>query len=140
MKVCVFTLGCKTNYYESQQIVWQLTQKGHQVTTKFADCDVVIINSCAVTKEAEKKSRQAIARARAKSPNAKVIVVGCASEKDSAQFDGNLTVGNVQKTDVINYLDKEGNVKLDFPTTYQKDCPALQGRSRHRIFRPQQHP
>lgn len=130
MKVCVFTLGCKTNYYESQQIAWQLTNQGHKVVTKFDDCDLVIINSCAVTKEAEKKSRQAIARARAKSPNAKVIVVGCASQKDQSQFDCNLTVGNADKTDVLDYIDKEGSVIEQLPTRYKKDCPALQSRTR----------
>ena len=87
MKVSVFTLGCKVNQYESDSIIKLLQEKGHQVSADLCFADVYIINTCAVTNEAEKKSRQTIAKCRALNPNAKVLVCGCASEKNAKQFE-----------------------------------------------------
>lgn len=59
---------------------------GIEVTDRLCPADIYVLNTCAVTREAEKKSRQLVARARKFSPEAKVFVVGCASEKDAAAF------------------------------------------------------
>lgn len=87
MKVCVFTLGCKVNQYESDSIVKLLTEKGHEVFSDLCFADIYIINTCAVTNEAEKKSRQTIAKCRSLNQNAKILVCGCASEKNAKQFE-----------------------------------------------------
>ena len=60
--------------------------KGYTVCDFNEKCDIYVINTCAVTNEAEKKSRQAVARVRAKNPNAKIIVTGCASQKNPSSF------------------------------------------------------
>ncbi|MEG2014646.1 MAG: tRNA (N(6)-L-threonylcarbamoyladenosine(37)-C(2))-methylthiotransferase MtaB [Clostridia bacterium] len=88
MTVSVFTLGCKTNMYESEQLVALLNKRGYKAFCGLKRADIFVINSCAITKEAEHKSRQAVARARKLNQNCKVIVVGCASQNDSAQFLG----------------------------------------------------
>ena len=62
MKVVVFTLGCKVNECESDSIISGLTERGYEVSDKLEFADVYIINTCAVTKEAEKKSRQTLSR------------------------------------------------------------------------------
>ena len=54
MKVSVFTLGCKTNLYESQQIVAGLLQAGHDAHIGLCKADVFVLNTCAITAEAEK--------------------------------------------------------------------------------------
>ena len=75
MVVSVFTLGCKTNLYESGQIIAKLTQAGHTAFHGLKAADVFVLNTCAITAEAERKSRQLVARARKLNPNCKVVVV-----------------------------------------------------------------
>ena len=86
MKACVFTLGCKVNEVESASVMSALKSWGIEVTDRLCPADIYVLNTCAVTRAAEKKSRQLVARARKFSPEAKVFVVGCASEKDAAAF------------------------------------------------------
>ena len=61
MKICCLNLGCKVNQYEIDSIVCALKPK-HDVITELAFADVYIVNTCAVTSEAEKKSRQYISK------------------------------------------------------------------------------
>ena len=86
MKIVVMTLGCKVNKYESDAMIYKLKLNGHEVSDKLEKADAYIINTCAVTAEAEKKSRQMIARCRKFNPKAKVFICGCASQKDPKQF------------------------------------------------------
>lgn len=87
MKVVVYNLGCKVNQYESDGILTKLAEMGYEVSDSLEYADVYILNTCAVTNEAEKKSRQAVARCLHFNRAAKVIVCGCASQNDSKQFE-----------------------------------------------------
>ena len=82
MNAVVFTLGCKVNEVESASIMASLEKLGFETSDKLSFADIYVLNTCAVTREAEKKSRQLIARARKFNPAAQVFVCGCASEKD----------------------------------------------------------
>lgn len=86
MKIVVYNLGCKVNQYESDSIIRELKSRGHEVYDDFTEADAYILNTCAVTNEAERKSRQAIARAKKFNATAKIIVCGCASENNAEQF------------------------------------------------------
>jgi len=86
MKAVVFTLGCKVNDVESGSIIHGLKTLGYAVSRELEEADLYVINTCAVTAEAERKSRQAIGRALKFNPQAKVIVCGCASEKNARAF------------------------------------------------------
>ncbi len=86
MKAVVFTLGCKVNEVESASIMSALEKLGWETDSKLVPADVYILNTCAVTAEAEKKSRQLIARAKKCNPYAEIYVCGCASEKDKDSF------------------------------------------------------
>lgn len=87
MKVVVFTLGCKVNEVESAQIMAKIEEFGWQADNKLSYADAYVLNTCAVTAEAEKKSRQLIARVKKFNPQAKIFVCGCASEKDKGAFE-----------------------------------------------------
>ena len=76
MVVSVFTLGCKTNLYECGQIIGALQKAGHEAFHGLKKADVFVLNTCAITREAEKKSRQLVARARRLNPRCRVVVVG----------------------------------------------------------------
>lgn len=110
MKICVLTLGCKVNEYESLSMVTQLKKAGHEVTNNLEFADVYILNTCAVTNMAERKSRQMISKIKKVNTNAKIIVAGCASQNNSKQFESYENVvgilGNKGKDNINVYLDK----------------------------------
>lgn len=112
MKAVVFTLGCKVNECESDSLIAGLAKKGYEVSDKLVPADVYIVNTCAVTSEAEKKSRQTCARIRKISPDAKIIFTGCACQKDPESFskkDKNfLVTGTFNKQKILDMLDAVG--------------------------------
>ena len=84
MKAAVITLGCKVNDVESGSIIRGLEELGYEVTREAEEADLYVVNTCAVTGEAERKSRQTVSKA--VKLGAKVVVCGCASEKNAVAF------------------------------------------------------
>ena len=80
MKFAFYTLGCKVNQYETQAMQHLLLQQGHTLGDFSCACDGYIINTCTVTAVGDKKSRNAIRRAKKLNPNAVVGVCGCYSQ------------------------------------------------------------
>ena len=64
MKLCIKTLGCKVNAYESECIEEEFKSNGYEVTNDYSDADVIVINTCTVTNQADAKSRKMIRQAR----------------------------------------------------------------------------
>ena len=79
-KASICTLGCRVNLYESEAISDKLSKCGFEMCDFSEVCDVYIINTCTVTAESDRKSRQMIRRALKTNPNAKVLVCGCYSQ------------------------------------------------------------
>lgn len=77
MKYLIATLGCKVNQYETQAMEERLQQDGHLPVSPGEAADAVIVNTCAVTAESGRKSRQMIRRLRDENPAAVVAVCGC---------------------------------------------------------------
>jgi len=84
-KAVVFNLGCKVNQYECDVLAGGLKAMGFLTSEKLEYADIYIVNTCAVTAEAERKSRQILSRIRKLNPHAHIAVCGCASER-SADF------------------------------------------------------
>jgi len=82
MKFGFYTLGCKTNQYETQAMEQLLQSMGHTVGSFDEACDGYIINTCSVTAVADKKNRAVIRRCRRENPNAVIGVCGCYSQQD----------------------------------------------------------
>ena len=80
MKFAFYTLGCKTNQYETQAMERLLTSQGHEIGSFDQPCDGYIINTCSVTAVADKKNRAVIRRCRRENPNAVIGVCGCYSQ------------------------------------------------------------
>jgi threonylcarbamoyladenosine tRNA methylthiotransferase MtaB len=80
MNFTIITLGCKVNQFESQAIASILSESGHTEVSEGEAADLIIINSCAVTAESTRKSRQAFRRAKAKNPGAVTAICGCWSQ------------------------------------------------------------
>lgn len=113
MKAVVFTLGCKVNEVESAAIMAALEERGIDVSEKLEPADIYVLNTCAVTAEAERKSRQLISRARKFNERAGIYVCGCASEKNAAQFarDGvKFVCGTADKQRVVQAVLADANI------------------------------
>ena len=89
----IITFGCRLNSYESE------VMRGHAMSAGLTNA--VIINSCAVTNEAERQARQAVRKARREHPDAKIIVTGCAAQTTPEQFasmpEVDQILGNMEK-------------------------------------------
>lgn len=134
MKISCLNLGCKVNQYEIDAILNSLLNYNYELTNKLEYADIYIVNTCAVTSEAEKKSRQMMARIRKINPNAKIFVMGCASEHNAKQF---LTLPNVQvvigtmgKGNIKNMLDKKGDLSKQMSNEYEDDLFTTNIRTR----------
>lgn len=101
----VVTFGCRINSFESEVL-----------KEKFKDSDnLIIVNTCAVTGEAERQCRQAVRKLRKEHPNAKIVVTGCAAQVNPQKFaempEVDLIVGNKEKAEIEKYLNSEINEK-----------------------------
>lgn len=143
MKICVMTLGCKVNKYESDALIENLDLRGYETTDKLEPADIYIVNTCAVTSEAEKKSRQMLARCRKLNKHAKFFICGCASQKNADQFvskDVQVVCGAAGKMKICEYIDNlsknhektDKNIKKieKLPEEYEDDLLAKQSRIR----------
>ena len=83
MKFAFYTLGCKTNQYETQAMERLLTDRGHAIGKFDEACDAYVINTCSVTAVADKKNRAIIRRCRRDNPDAVIAVCGCYSQHDA---------------------------------------------------------
>ena len=77
MRFAFYTLGCKTNQYETQAMERLLVEKGHEIGAFDEVCDAYIVNTCSVTAVADKKNRAVIRRCRKSHPEALIAVCGC---------------------------------------------------------------
>lgn len=133
MKIAVVTLGCKVNKYESDALVFELKKRGYETTDKLEFADAYVVNSCAVTNEAEKKSRQMLERVRKLNPNAKIYVMGCASQNNPEKFvekGAQFVVGTANKQKILDDLENFGTHIYDFPKQYEDDLFSAQSLSR----------
>lgn len=105
MKVVFHTLGCKVNQYETEVMRKFFLEAGFQ-NTESGKADVVVINSCTVTAESDRKTRQLVRRCRRENPNAVIVLTGCmvqAFPKDAEILDAaDVIVGNRDQSVIIN--------------------------------------
>ncbi|MGC9269210.1 tRNA (N(6)-L-threonylcarbamoyladenosine(37)-C(2))-methylthiotransferase MtaB [Acidiphilium sp.] len=93
MSVNILTFGCRLNAFESE------VMRGHAEAAGLSD--TIIVNTCAVTAEAERQARQAVRRAHRDNPDARIVVTGCAAQIDPLAWSGidgvSRVIGNVEK-------------------------------------------
>jgi len=105
MKIAFYTLGCKVNQYETQAMREAFIKKGHCAADDGEPFDAAVINSCTVTAESDRKTRQLLRRVRRENPNAIIALTGCMaqafSEESAALSDADIIAGN---TDVLRII------------------------------------
>lgn len=132
-KVCLLNLGCRVNQYEIDGIFSSLKGK-YDLTTKLEPADMYIVNTCAVTQEAEKKSRQILAKIEKLNPNAKIYVCGCAAQNNPQQFldkkQVEYVIGTYGKGKIKDNFNEKGNHVVKIPCEYEDDLTATNVRTR----------
>ena len=103
-RVAFCTLGCRVNQYESDAIAASLEEDGFQIVPFGQEADVTVVNTCTVTAESDRKSRQHIRRAAAANPGKPLIVTGCfaqVSPDAASAIDGvSAVIGNGNKAEI----------------------------------------
>lgn len=77
MKIAFYTLGCKVNQYESQAMSEKAAANGYEIVTAGEEADVYVVNSCTVTAESDRKTRQAVRKFKRNHPESIVVLTGC---------------------------------------------------------------
>ena len=107
--VAIATLGCKLNQYDSEEILAQFRSAGYAVTEDATQADVCVVNTCAVTATAERKAKSLLRSLRRKNAEAKLLAVGCMSERTPetlAAIPGvDVVLGNREKLHILDFLD-----------------------------------
>lgn len=115
MKIYFYTLGCRVNQYETDAARELFIEKGHTITESAEEADVCIVNTCTVTGEADRKSRQQLRKMARLNENAIVCAMGCAVEVANGKIDADILVGTREKNRVVEIVEKfceERNAEL----------------------------
>ncbi len=117
--IALHTLGCKLNYAETSTLGKAFTGKGFEIVDFKESSDVVLINTCSVTENADRECRQIVRKALRHSPDAYVIVTGCYAQlrpEEIASIEGvDLVLGAEEKFRIFDYLNgysKEGYPRI----------------------------
>ena len=122
MKIAFTTLGCKLNYAETSTYERGFVAAGWEVVPWTSEADVYLINTCAVTETAEKKSRNLIRRAHKTAPDARIVVTGCYAELRKEQLmalDGVWRVfGADEKSRIVSTICHSERSEESVPSTF----------------------
>ena len=132
------TLGCRLNEAELEIWAQDFRAQGMVVTPDVASADMVVVNTCAVTQEAVRKSRNLIRRAQRQNPQAKLVVSGCYSslaEPQMAEELGiDLVVGNHEKDRLVDLTRQAFALPVMPQVATEPGQSSLLARGRHRAF------
>ena len=123
MKYIISTLGCKVNQYETQAMETFLMERGHERAVPGETAELVLVNTCAVTAESGRKSRQTIRRLKDENPGALLAVCGCYSqlEPDAVEALGaDVVFGAAERQKLIDAIeatsaDRQRRREIDAP-------------------------
>jgi threonylcarbamoyladenosine tRNA methylthiotransferase MtaB len=144
MRVYLETLGCRLNYAEMAYLARQLTGAGHMLAASADQADLCVLNSCAVTGDAARKSRQLAKKMARANPGARLLVTGCYAtlegEMVAALPNVALVVGNAGKDQLLAMItDLGGQALMDDPVRSSSSetgglpntsCFGIEGRTR----------
>lgn len=110
MTVSLYTLGCKVNQYESEAVGELFSKRGFEILPPGSKADIIIINSCTVTAESSRKTRQTVRKFRKANPDSVIVLTGCmvqAFPKDAATIsEADIIVGNTQTDRIVDFCEK----------------------------------
>ncbi len=138
MRVHLKTLGCRLNEAELETWAQEFSHAGHHISPQLSDAQVVVINSCAVTADAARKSRQLIRKIHREQPQAKLVVSGCyatLNQEEAASLLGvDLVVSNQDKAQLVQKTVAELNLQTMPAMSTEPGENSLFSRGRQRAF------
>ena len=138
MQIHLKTLGCRLNEAEIESWAGKFQEKGHKLIADPESADLVVINTCAVTQEAVKKSRQIIRRIHRNNPTAKLVVSGCYSTLDKKNINElpgiDLVIDNSEKEKLVDISLRELNLETMPSLSTEPGETSLFKRGRNRAF------
>ncbi len=110
MKVTFYTLGCKVNQYETEAMREAFAAAGHTPVPNDAPFDAAVINSCTVTAESDRKTRQILHKVRRENPETIIILTGCMVQAFSGEArkltDADIVCGNTDVKKTVEYAER----------------------------------
>lgn len=138
MRIHLKTLGCRLNEAELESWSRDFETRGHQITAEVADADLVVVNTCAVTSEAVRKSRKLLSRAQRQNPRARLVVSGCYAtlnpNENSQALGIDLVVDNRDKERLVEIATRELDLRAMPEQATAPGESGLLGRGRQRAF------
>jgi len=138
MRIHLATLGCRLNEAELETWSRQFQARGHRMTGDAEEADLLVVNTCAVTEEAVRKSRKLLGRANRRNPNARLVVSGCYASLDpdaTAAAEGvDLVIDNRQKDRLVEIVSRELDLQSMPGAAMDPDATGLLERGRQRAF------
>lgn len=138
MRIHLHALGCRLNEAELETWARQFKAGGHGIVAAPEAADVVVLNTCAVTQEAVRKSRQLIKRAHQANPSARLVVSGCYAslepERAAETLGVDLVVANADKDRLVEITARELDLPLMPAIATEPGETSLFTRGRHRAF------
>ncbi|MBR6351910.1 MAG: tRNA (N(6)-L-threonylcarbamoyladenosine(37)-C(2))-methylthiotransferase MtaB [Firmicutes bacterium] len=121
-KIAFYTLGCKVNQYESSEMAEGFRKRGYEVVSADEPSDCYIVNSCSVTRLADRKSRQYIRRMKRQNPDALVVIMGCYPQTNPDEVSGieeaDIVMGTADKDQVYKHVEDYFNGLVDRKQNY----------------------
>ena len=138
MRVHLQALGCRLNEAELETWARDFRAQGIELARDVAEADLVVVNTCAVTQESVRKSRNLIRRAHRQNPQARLIMSGCyaalSPEQAAAELGVDLVVGNHEKDRLVEIARRELQLPLMPQAATEPGESSLLARGRQRAF------
>ena len=138
MDILLKSLGCRLNEAELEHWAQEFVASGHSITTNHEKADLVVINTCAVTQEASRKSRKLIRQSQRTNPKAKLVVSGCYAHLSPNVTDEiagiDMVIPNDEKDELVDIVQRELLPDAMPVLATESDGSALFARGRNRAF------
>ena len=106
MKVYFLTLGCRVNQYETDALRSMFLERGHELAEKPEDADCCVVNTCSVTSEADRKSRQMLRKMARLNPGTIVVAAGCSAETTDGKVAADIVAGTKERLTIVDKAEK----------------------------------
>ena len=134
MNVYIETHGCKLNIADSQKISDKLLSSGMEISNNINESDIYVLNTCTVTKSADKKARNKLRNIRKRNPEIHIVTTGCYAQRDKQEISKlgvvNTIINNQEKENFLEILSND--IKIDFEKKSEENSidKILLGRTR----------
>ncbi|WP_316367996.1 tRNA (N(6)-L-threonylcarbamoyladenosine(37)-C(2))-methylthiotransferase MtaB [Candidatus Thiodiazotropha sp. CDECU1] len=138
MRIHLKTLGCRLNEAEMETWSRDFQARGHRMTQQVEEADLLVVNTCAVTEEAVRKSRKLLSRSNRLNPHARLVVSGCYASLNpdsTAEIEGvDLVVNNRDKERLVEIVSEKLDLSIMPQSAIEGDATGLLSRGRQRAF------